>query len=395
MRDPRIDRLAEVLVQYCATVKPGELVTIVGDPYTMSEVEAIFEAVLRAWGHPSFHPRSESLQELVLRNGSDEQIQHVSPFEVHRLSTCDVLLVLRYQTNTRYLGRIDPRKVAMAQAARRDILTMSLRRAAEGKMRYVRTEIPGNAAAQDAEMSLTDYTDWVFRAGFLHLADPVDAWRRLHEQQEQVTMYLRHKNTLHFWSPPNSGAGGAPRHDSTDLTVDVSGQTWVNCAGGENFPDGEVFTGPRGIDGIVNFTFPAIYLGKEVDGVRLKFRDGRAVEATATKNEDYLIELLDQDEGARMAGEIAIGTNHQLKNFSRNAFFDEKIGGTFHAAMGAGYPQTGNSNQSALHWDMVSDLRPGAAFPGSSGGTIHADGELFHRDGKFVFDGWPGDETFE
>jgi aminopeptidase len=168
--------------------------------------------------------------------------------------------------------------------------------------------------------------------------------------------------------------------------VDVSKSTWINCAGQENFPDGEVFAGPGAVDGHVNYTFPAVYNGMEVMGVRLRFKDGRVVDASASKNEDYLLKMLDQDAGARNLGEIAIGTNYSIKDFSRNTLFDEKIGGTFHAAVGAGYPESGSTNQSALHWDMVCDLRPRKARDGSqvAGGTISADGEVFHRDGQFV-----------
>lgn len=382
MHDPRLHKLADVLVRYSTKVKPGDLVTIVGDPEFMPSIEAVFEAVIRAGGHPSFHPRSDRLQEILLRHGSDAQIGHASPFEEHRLATCDVLIVVRYQLNTRFLARIDAAKSVMAQAARKGFITMSMQRAAKGSMRYVLSEVPSNASAQDAEMSLADYEEWVYRAGFLHLADPVAAWKRLHEQQERAVVYLASKKTLRFRAPACDGAGGTRRHEGTDLTVDVSGRTWVNCSGQGNFPDGEVFTGPREVDGVVNFSFPAVFRGKVVEGVRLKFKAGRVVEASATKNEDYLIRLLDQDEGARNVGEIAIGTNYEITDFTRNTLYDEKIGGTFHLAVGAGYPETGNTNESGLHWDMVCDLRPG--------GTIEADGEVFHRDGKFVFEGWPG-----
>lgn len=382
MRDPRLNRLAEVLVNYSTAVKKGDLVTIVGEPGCMPAVEAIYEAVLRAGAFPSFHPKSERLHELVLRHGSDEQIRHVSPFELHRLATCDVLMVLLCPINTRFLGGIDPARVAAAQVARRELFSMSLQRKAAGEMRYVLTEIPGDAGAQDAEMSLTDYADWVYRAGFLHLPDPVAAWRSLQVQQERARVYLQERSTLRFQAQPSDGSRGGRRHDGTDLTVDVSGRTWINHCGAENFPDGEVESGPRGADGVVNYTFPAIYRGVEVEGIRLKFKDGRVVEASAAKNEDYLIKMLDQDEGARVMGEIALGTNYQLKGFTRNTFFDEKIGGTFHAAVGAGYPESGNTNQSGLHWDMVCELR--------QGGTVHADGELVQKDGRFVFEGWPG-----
>jgi aminopeptidase len=391
MRDPRLDKLADVLVRYSVQVRKGDLVTIVSEPCAMEAVEAVFEAVLRAGGHPSIQPKSQRLQELVLRHGSDEQIKHVSPFEVHRSATCDVLMVLNYPINTRFAERLDPKKVVMAQAARRELLTMSLQRLAQRKVRYVLTEIPSEAAAQDAHMSLTDWTDWVFRAGLLHVPDPVAAWRSVHQQQEMVRQYLQSKQTLRIHAPPNSGSGGARRHDGTDLTIDISRAIWFNRAGDENFPDGEVDAGPGAVDGLVNFTFPALFRGREVDGIRLKFRDGRVVEASAAKNEDFLIKLLDQDAGARTAGEIGIGTNYELKDFARNTFFDEKIGGTFHIALGAGYPQTGNANESALHWDIVSDLRPNGTYPGSPGGTIHADDELFQKDGKFLFGGWPSD----
>jgi aminopeptidase len=380
MRDPRLDKLAGVLVNYSTRVKRGELVTIVSDPAAMPAIEATFEAVLRVGGHPSFHPRSDTLQELILRHGNDEQIRHVSPFEHHRLATCDVLMVLCYQTNTRSLGRISPDKAAMSQASRRELMAMSMQRAARHEMRYVLTEIPSNAAAQDADMSLTDYTDWVFRAGFLHHSDPVASWKSLHAKQDIVRSYLQAKRSIRIQTSPRARDSSGHVHDGTDLIVDVSGGTWINCSGQENFPDGEVFTGPRGADGVVNFTYPAVYRGREVDGVRLKFKAGRVVEASATKNEDYLFSLLNQDDGARNMGEIAIGTNEAIKEFTKNAFFDEKIGGTFHLALGAGYPESGNCNESGLHWDLVSDLR--------SGGTIHADGELFSQDGRILIDGW-------
>jgi aminopeptidase len=215
--------------------------------------------------------------------------------------------------------------------------------------------------------------------------DPVAAWQKIHERQQRVCEFLQTRRELRFRVPPTGG------HDGTDLVVNVdpSKSRWINCAGHENFPDGEVFTGPQGVEGHVNYTFPAVYHGREVQGVRLKFKGGRVVDASATKNEEFLIKMLDQDQGGRNLGEIAIGTNYSITDFSRNTLFDEKIGGTFHAAVGAGYPESGNSNESGLHWDMVCDLR---ASGGSPGGTIEADGEVFHRGGKFLRAGWPGND---
>lgn len=375
MRDPRLDRLADVLVSYSTGVKKGDLVGIFAEAVALPLVEAVCERVVKAGAHAVWVPRSESLTEILLTHGSEEQLRHVSPFAMHQVETLDVHIGFWAQVNTKYLGRIDPSRVAMHQSARKPHMKRFMERNAAGSLRWVGTQYPTQAAAQDAEMSLAQYAEFVFRAGYVHMPDPAAVWRRLHEQQELVRAYLQSKKTLRFRAP------GADGHDGTDLTVDVSGGTWINCAGKENFPDGEVFCGPQGADGHVNYTFPAVYQGREVEGVRLKFKGGRVVDASATKNEDFLIKMLDQDAGARTMGEIAIGTNYAIGEFSRNTLFDEKIGGTFHAAVGAGYPESGNTNESGLHWDMVCDLR--------RGGSIEADGEAFHTDGRFVRDGWP------
>jgi aminopeptidase len=378
-----LDKLADVLVRYSTGVKKGDLVAIVAEPLALPAVNAIFAACVRAGANPFWSPVSETLTETLLAFGSDEQIGFASPILQHQIETVDVRIALWGQQNTRYLGRAEPRKAALLQQARKPFLKRFMERNAAKSLRWCGTQVPTHAAAQDADMSLSHYEDFVYRAGLLHLADPVAAWQSVHEQQEQVREYLQSKRVLRFRVPPSDG------HDGTDLTVDVqpTRSRWINCAGHENFPDGEVFTGPQGVDGHVNYTFPAVYNGREVEGVRLKFKAGRVVEASARKNEAFLVQMLDQDAGARTLGEIAIGTNYGITGFSRNTLFDEKIGGTFHAAVGAGYPESGNSNESGLHWDMVCDLRPEGDRPG---GTIEADGEVFHRGGKFVRAGWPG-----
>ena len=388
MRDSRLDRLADVLVRYSTKVKKGDVVCIASDAVAMPLIEATFEAVIRAGGHPYWSPKSETLQEILLSQGTDEHLQFVSPIEMHRVQTIDVHIGIWAEVNTKFLSSVDPRRVAMHQSARKPTFKVFMERAAlasenkPGGLRWVGTLYPTQANAQDAEMSLRAYEDFVFRAALLHQADPVGEWEKIKSRQERVRDYLQKKKEVHFFVPGHEG------HDGTDLRVDVSKATWINCAGQENFPDGEVFAGPQGADGHVNFTFPAVYQGREVEGVRLKFKEGRVVEASAKKNEKFLYEMLDQDPGARNMGEIAIGTNYAITNFTKNTLFDEKLGGTFHMAVGAGYPESGSNNQSGLHWDMVCEMRKRAACPG---GVITADGEAFHRDGKFVLGaGWPG-----
>jgi aminopeptidase len=377
MRDPRLDRLAKVLVDYSVGVKPGWLVRLSGDPVATPLLEAIYEQVLRAGGHPLLKMAPDHFQEIFFRCANEDQLKYLSPVAMEEIGRIDASIGLWAETNTKMLSRVDPRKQGMASTARRPVMDLFMQRAAEGQLKWCGTQYPTAASAQDAEMSLRDYCDFVFEAGHLSADDPVAVWQQISARQQKVVDYLTGKKQIRF-----QAANG------TDLLVNVQGMTWINCDGHENFPDGEVFTGPNleaddgGVNGVVRYSFPAVHHGREVHDIELTFEKGRVVHATASKGEAFLKEMLDQDEGARALGEIAIGTNYAITDYTKNTLFDEKIGGTFHAAVGAGYPETGNSNSSGLHWDMVCDLR--------QGGTITVDGEVISRDGKFLFDGWPG-----
>ena len=392
MHDPRLAKLADVLVRYSTQIKKGDLVAIIGDPTGMPLVGELYRAVVAAGGNPFFWPRSEDLQELLVAGGTDEQIAFANPVLQDLINRVDVTLSFWAEGNTKFLSRYDSRKVALLQQGRKPYMQTFMRREKEGTLRWCGTQFPTQASAQDAEMSLSQYADFVFRAGLLHLPDPVAAWQQIAEKQERVCDYLRGKKILRFVVPPHKGPFGD--NDGTDLTVDVSKATWINCCGHSNFPDGEVFAGPTlpsdgglGVQGHVNYTFPAVYMGREVHGVRLQFNAGRVTDARASKGQDFLHQMLDQDEGARNLGEIAIGTTYGIEDFSRNSLFDEKIGGTFHAAVGAGYPKSGSNNVSGLHWDMICEMRQRLGCPG---GEIYADGELFHKNGRFLKAGLPG-----
>lgn len=381
MRDERLDRLADVLVRYSSEVKKGELVMIQADPISMPLVEALYEKCLEVGAHPFWRARSDALAEILLEKGLEGQLEYTNPIDLYAIETVDVRYGIWAETNTRAASQTDPSRQAAVSRGSRPVLEKLLERFAAGTLRWCGTQYPTPASAQDAEMSLRDYERFVFGAGLLDEPDPVAAWRAVHDRQERVREMLQTKKELRFQAPPRDG------HDGTDLVVGVDGGTWINCAGKENFPDGEVFCGPQDVNGRVNYTFPAAHDGREVEGVRLTFKGGRVVDASATKNESFLIAMLEQDEGARNLGEIAIGTNYGVKRYTRNTLFDEKIGGSFHAAVGAGYPESGSNNQSALHWDMVCDLRPDPEA-GVAGGSIEADGEVIHRDGVFLLDGW-------
>jgi len=387
MRDQRLDKLAQVLVNYSVKVQPGQIVRISGDQVGASLLEAVYEAVLEAGGHPLLRMGSGGCQDIFLQSASEDQLKHVCPIAMAEAETIDVSIGLWADVNTKSASRVDPKRSGLSSAARKPIFETFMKRAAAGEfpnqypgvkpLKWVGTQFPTQASAQDAERSLREYEDFVFKAGYLDHDDPAAKWNEIREKQQRVADYLNGKSLIHFQTPLG-----------TDLKVNVDGMTWINCAGESNFPDGEVFTGPNlghadgGVNGVVKYTFPAVHNGREVHDIELTFEAGRVVDAKASKGLDFLTAMLDQDEGARSLGEIAVGTNYQVTEYTKNTLFDEKIGGTFHAAVGAGYPETGNDNQSGLHWDMVCDLR--------TGGTITVDGEVISRDGKFVFDGWPG-----
>ncbi len=372
MRDPRLDKLAHVLVNYSTKIRKGDLVAITADPIAMPLTVAVYEAVLKAGGHPFWQPRSDELADSFLQYADDHHLDYVSPLSENQVETIDAQISFWAEVNTKSMTNVDPAKQARKSRAQKNIFNRFMARAAEGALRWVGTQYPTQAAAQDAEMSLREYENFVFRAGLLHLDDPSAAWQKISESQQRLCDYLSTKEELHFQNP-----------NGTDLRVAVNAPAvWVNCAGNENFPDGEVFTGPQNAHGIVHYSFPAVHMGREAHDIQLTFKDNKVVDAQASKGLDFLTEMLDMDPGARTMGEIAVGTNYNIKNYTKNTLFDEKIGGTFHAAVGAGYPESGSTNESALHWDMVCDMR--------TGGTISADGEVFHRDGKFLDPTFPG-----
>ncbi|MDQ3891234.1 MAG: aminopeptidase [Actinomycetota bacterium] len=368
MRDPRVERLADVLVSYSTRVAPGDLVLIEGSSLAAPLVRAVYRRVLEAGGHPRVRVAIEGVTEHLLTRGTDSQLEWLNPARVEEFERADVRMAFDSEFNTRALTGVDPARQAIAARARERLLNLQLERAAAGDLRWVVTLFPTTASAQEAEMSLPQYEDFVFGAGLLDHDDPLAAWRAFGERLTDLGRWLESKHELRIVS------------DGTDLTIGVGGRRWIPCDGKENFPDGEVFTGPVEVrvDGTIAFTFPAVFQGREVEGIRLRFQEGEVVEAYARRGQEFLDQMLSLDEGARRAGEFAFGMNDSIQTFTRNTLFDEKIGGTVHLALGKSYPETGATNQSALHWDLVCDLR--------AGGEVYADGGLVYRDGRFLDD---------
>jgi aminopeptidase len=308
----------------------------------------------------------QGIDEAYLASAGEGQLDHLPPYALEEMDAIDARISILAAWNTRELSGIDPAKMARRSRAAQPVMARFMERSAADELNWCVTAYPCDAFAQDADMSLDQYADFVYRAGWLHLDDPAAAWREYAGKVQALADRVSSVQTLRVLA------------QDTDLTVGVGGRTWVASRGERNFPDGEIFTGPleSQTNGDVRFSFPAVMGGREVQDVRLRFEDGRVVKAEAEVGQAYLEQMVAMDAGSSILGEFAIGTNYEVTDFTKQILFDEKIGGTCHMALGAGYPNTGSQNRSGLHWDMVCDLR--------AGGEIHADGEPIYRDGAFL-----------
>jgi aminopeptidase len=369
MPDLRIETWAAVLAGYSTDVQPGETVAITGGVAAEPLLRAISRAVLARGAHPVLLPTFSDATADLLAHASDEQLHFISPMERFVRAEADVMIAVSAGTNTKNLSGVDPARQAVWNRARTTLMETSMRRAASGERRWSSTLYPTPAYAQDAAMATDDFADFVFAACKLNDPDPIAAWRRVSAEQARLIDRLAGKAEIHILGP------------DTDLTLSVAGRIWINSDGHRNFPSGEIFTGPveDSATGQIRFTYPIIAGGREVADVRLRFEAGVVVEATAAQNEEYLLATLDTDPGARRLGEFAFGTNTDITRFTKNILLDEKMGGTIHMALGAGYPDSGSQNRSAIHWDLICDLRPA-----SGGGRVDVDGAPFLQDGRYL-----------
>jgi aminopeptidase len=290
----------------------------------------------------------------------------MDPIQLYAIERYDALFQIIAPTNKKSLSTVDPARVARAQKGNRPFTEKYFARIEDRSLRWNITAWPTQAAAQEAEMGLLAYTEFVYNACGLDHDDPVAYWHDLEAHQQQWVDWLNGKRRAEVKGP------------GIDLSFNFEGRVWINSKGDVNFPSGEIFTSPieDSVNGHVEFSFPTVYGGREINGVRLTFKNGRVIEASAAKGEDYLFSQLDLDEGARTLGEFAIGSNYGIQQFTGETLFDEKIGGTVHMALGQGFEEAHGVNKSQVHWDMVHDMK--------NGGAIRIDGELFHKNGQFV-----------
>lgn len=355
LMDPRVEKLAEILVDYSVGVRKGDVVGIGADIGGAPLVEAVYRRVLQRGGFPRLKVYMPEISRVFFEEASDEQISTLLPIDLDEYKASQCLIRISAPANLAETANVEPEK----QSARRRAMKPASDWVMGGNVRWCGCNFPCHALAQKAEMSLSEYEDFVYGA------TNVD-WAALSREQEEIKRLF------------DGGREVRLIGEGTDLTFSIEGRPGVNCDGHYNMPDGEVFYSPveDSAEGYVTFSYPAIYMDREVEGVRLTFSRGKVVEARAAKNEEFLLKMLDTDAGARRIGEFGIGTNHGIAKFTRDILFDEKIGGTIHLALGQSYPEAKGENDSAIHWDMIADLR--------RGGEIRVDGRTVQRDGEFL-----------
>ncbi len=354
MRDPRVNQLANILLNYSTRVEPGETVLIISTELGKPLVESLFQKVLSKGAFPLLKLTFSNLQPLYFKEANEEQLDTLLEIEELTYKKADVLINIRAPGNMKELSGIEPSRMTRRMKATKPIHDWVI----SGNVRWVLCNYPTQALAQEAEMSLDEYEDFLFNATNID-------WQEQSKLLDNIKDIFDRGEEVHIIG------------DNTDLKFNLAGRTGIKCDGEHNMPDGEVFYAPveESAEGYINYDLPAIYQGKEVDNIYLEFKKGEVVKSNAAKNLDLLENVLQTDAGSRRIGEFGIATNYGITRFSKDILFDEKIGGTVHLALGRAYPRGGGKNESAVHWDMVKDLR--------SGGNIYLDGKLVQEKGKF------------
>ncbi len=355
MVDPRIVQLAKLLTSYSINISKGDLIEINSMPEARPLILELMKNILLRGAYPKLNLGIPGAQYTYYRHASLEQIQHFPELALHDAKKVNGAITIGAAANTKELTNIDPTRIAMRRKVTKPISEAYLK-----KNNWVLFEYPTNALAQDAEMSLEEFEDFVFNACLIDYA-------QLTELEKKQKALLDKGKTVRIVGP------------GTDLSFSIEGRQGILCNGKRNMPDGEVFIAPveTSTEGHIAYDFPAIYSGREVDGIKLEFRKGKVIKATATKNEAFLHQMLNIDKGAKYLGEFGWGDNFGIKKFVKQILFDEKIGGTVHLALGMAYKEGGGKNDSALHWDMIKDLR--------KEGTLYIDDKPVMKDGRFLF----------
>jgi aminopeptidase len=361
------EKYAKLLVNYCLDIKENERVYINASYLAEPLLLEVAKEIYKVGGHPYFNIKLNGLSDILMEHGAAHQLQEINAFKKLAFEQFDAYLNIRapFSRGDDDKEATNPEKQKLFQQAQASLSKLYFERIGNGSMRRSLCQYPTQAGADDAELSLIEYEKFVYQSCYLFEADPVAKWLEVRATQQVYVDYLNQASEIHYKGP------------NIDIRFSVKGRTWINSDGRANMPSGEVFSAPieDSVNGTVYFSYPCIYMGKDVEGVSLVVKDGLITSWDAEKGKDVLDKVF-AIEGARRFGEVAVGTNFNIQRTTRNILFDEKIGGSIHMAVGQSYKQCGGQNESAVHWDMITDMK--------NGGEIWADGTMIYQNGKFL-----------
>jgi aminopeptidase len=361
-----LNRYAKLLVNYCLELKKGEKLLIRSTTLAEPLVREIYRETLAVGGIPDTILNFREQNRLLLSMGNEEQLSYISPLYQKAIESYDAFLHIRAPFNLKEDQNVSSGNQKYRQQAMQSLLDTYFTRTGSRDLKRSLCQFPTLASAQAADMSLEEYEEFVFGACKLFEEDPIASWLEVRQQQQRIVDRLAQHTVFRY------------KNEHTDISFSTEGRTWINSDGQTNMPSGEVYTSPveHSVNGVIHFTYPAIYQGHEVEGVTLWVKDGLIEKWDAKRGKAFLDHIFSIN-GARRFGEAAIGTNYNIDKLTKNILFDEKIGGTVHMAIGQSYLQAGGKNVSAVHWDMITDM--------VQEGVIYADEEIIYEKGRFVF----------
>jgi len=361
------ENLAKIVVHYSLAIQKGYRILITGSDVAKELFQALYTEIIKVGAYPFLLVDLEGIQTLFYKYASDEQLLHIDNINKYIMREIDRMIQIKAEYNTQKLANIDPKRITLRQGSKeiKKLREMMQEREIKGEFNWSIVPFPCQSLAQNAKMDLFSYTDFLKNALYLDKEDPVNEWRKLKKEQERLIKILNKLKTIQIVG------------EETDISFSVEGRKWLNSWGEQNLPGGEVYTSPieDSANGHIKFTYPGVYLGKEAENIFLEFKNGKVINSTADKGEDLLGEILKVDNADRM-GEFGIGTNYGITQYTKNMLFDEKMGGTLHCALGVGFQEAGSKNVSAIHWDLLKNMK-------SSGSKVIADGEVIYKEGNW------------
>jgi len=369
MTEKQLNAYAHLLVNYCVSLQAGERLYVSSTTLAAPLIAAIQREVLRAGGHLECKLEVEGQAAALRDHANEEQYGYISDLYRKAIEEYEAYINIRAPFSLRQPSPA-PALMAARRKATEPLLKTYFERTADRRLKRSLCVFPTPALAEEADMSMAEYTAFVAQATKIDQQNPRKKWLEVRSRQQAVVDHLNSCSAFRYVNP------------KTDITFTTNERTWINSDGQTNMPSGEVYTSPEedSANGFIHFDYPAIRNGATVQGVTLTVEDGLITDWKAEKGQEVLDETF-AIAGTRRFGEAAVGTNYTIDRFSKNILFDEKIGGTVHMAIGQSYAQAGGKNESTVHWDMIADMK--------QGGIIFADGKEIYRNGRFHADLWP------